>query len=167
MHEIKLIQYTRPDKTSGKTSERLYSVWVPNNERFYFTSKRNLLRWLAELNRHLNQLAHELNGLTADCFAEYRYYYFHLNTIERGEIESLFNGINRMFGLLVTRSQSANGNAFTYDRLNNIASGLLDIVANLERNPLNKISTVQRYRLQNLRLRITRVRDSLAWFPER
>lgn len=164
MQEIRLSFYTKPDKRSPYTQDHYYQFYIPGN-RFYFTSKRNLLRWIAEINRNLNQLTSELNFLFADAYTEYRTYYFHLTSMERAEIEQRIRGAERMFGLMIVRSEGVNGCSYTYDWLAKIIKDLIDLVSHLQQHPMNKISTVQRYRLENLRLRLVACDDRLAWFP--
>jgi hypothetical protein len=149
MQEIKLIHYSLPTHGTGKIKDRQYHVFV-NDRPIYFSSKKKLLAWLADLNRHLNQQAHALNRLIGEVQMEYRYYFFHFDQAERNVIENQLNSINHLMGLLVTRSQTVNANSFTYDRLHRIASTLLLVMSALSDNPMNQLATVQRYRLKTI-----------------
>lgn len=165
MQQIQLINYDRPKNGTGYIKDRYYRVHL-NRDFVYFKSKKKLLRFMAELNAHLNTQAHALNRLTAEVHSEYRYYFFHFTQTERGKLENEFNGVNRLMGLLVTRSQTTNGNGFTYDRMYKIAGLLLKIIETLQMHPINKQSTVQRYRLKTLENAVAMVKSELKWLPE-
>jgi hypothetical protein len=165
LHLIKLEYYHRPDPGSSFTKNSFYRVWLPERE-FRFQSKRATLKFLAELNKHLNGLAFDLNFICADVYSEFRVYFFHLSTVERNIIENRSAGASKLFGLLVTRSGSANGAAFTFDRFNHIVTAQLEILGILEGNSMNLINTVQRYKLENLKNRLEWVRGQLSVFPD-
>lgn len=149
MQEIKLVNYTPPDKRGNMVRDRFYHVSFPS-KRFRFSNRKQMLSFFAEVNRQLNEKAHELNRLLIEVFAEFRYYYFHLTYAERQSIETDFAGITKMFGMLITRSQSTNGNYFTFDRFSKIIQYMIGVVETLQRNSMNRLATVQRYRLKTL-----------------
>jgi hypothetical protein len=164
MQEIKLIHFTLPEKESCWTRDNYYRFWVPGN-RFYFKSMKKMLKFIADVNRNLNLTTHEINSLVADVYTEYRTYYFHLNSTERQKTDSKFSGLNKMFGLMIVRSEGPNGSSYVYDWLDKILISLQNIVKFLQQHPMNKINTIQRYRLENINMRITACKDRLKWFP--
>lgn len=165
MLEIKLVNYQAPEPESPYLKNRLYRLNTPGHE-FRFKSKRKLLRFLADLNRHLNLVVHDMNFLAADVYREYRVYYFHLSPRDRAQTEASFAGINKMFRLLVTRSNSPSSNGYTYAWTRRILDSMEDVTRLLQLQPMNKISTMQRYRLENLLQRITTLRSQVGWYPE-
>lgn len=153
MKAIKLLHYKRPESGSSYTRDKYYWVSV-NEKRFKFSSQKETLAFLAEINRRLNEQAHDTNATLADVYAEYRYYYFHLSQADTRAIETNLAAISKLFSMLVARSQMTNGNYFTFDRLRKINYNLQEILETLSRQPMNKLATVQRYKLKALKNRV-------------
>lgn len=165
MHGIRLCRWHRPEKKSPIMVNRYFRLFL-DDRRFYFTSERKLTAFLNEINRHLNMMAMDINILVGECYMEYRFYFFHLDTLERNMCETQFAGINKTFGLLTERFDTVNGNGFTYQRFNRILLDLNAIVKHMEAHPTNNNSTVQRYRIKNLLSRIELSRERLKWHPD-
>jgi len=70
-----------------------------------------------------------------------------------------------VFGLMIVKSQGVNGNSFTYDWLKKILWHMNDIVATLQDHPMNRISTMQRYKLDNLQSRLKHISERLKCHP--
>ena len=166
MQKIELIHYTPPRYDTSYTKDRQYHVFL-NDKTVYFKSRKTLLAWLADVNRQLNTHTHALNRLTGELAMEYRYYFFHMDQAQRQVLQSEFEGLDRLFGLLVTRSQSANGNSFTFDRLHKICDTMLRIVRTLDLHPMNKLATVQRYRLASLEMSVKTARIAIDTLPDK
>jgi hypothetical protein len=160
MQEIKIQSITPPYKGSHLTRDRFYYVNIPT-KRFTFSSKKEALAFLASINRDLNELAHALNRLTAETYSEFRYYYFHLTSADRSSCEQNFTALNKMFNMLITRSAGVNGNHFTFVRFNNIFGYLIATIVTLERHSMNRLATVQRYRLKALKTSIDMLKMQL------
>lgn len=160
MQEIKIRHFTAPDRNSNMLRDKFYWVYV-NGKRFKFSSKKELLAFLATVNRQLNDVAHAANRLTAETYTEFRYYYFHLTHADRSNCEQNFTALNKMFNMLIARSGGTNGNSFTFVRFNNIFEYLRSTIDILHRNPMNRLATVQRYRLKALKQSIDQLEFQL------
>jgi hypothetical protein len=165
MQHVLLLTYTPPDKKSSYTVNHYWTVLIPAAW-LYFSSKRAMLAWFAELNRHLNGLAHDLNSLLATLYQEYRYYYFHLNDEERKLIDQELQQINRQFMRLVNPILNSRSNLIAYQHLSNILQGMNQILSTLERNDMNKLATVQRHRLNSLRQLLQYNEARYSEFPQ-
>lgn len=164
MQQITLVQYEKPDRTSPFIKDKSYNCYAAG-KRVYFKNRKKLLAWLAEVNRHLNLQAHTLNRLTAETYTEYRYYFFHMKTTEQAAVEADLQVIGKLFNMLMTRSSNAGGNGYTYMRMEKICMFLLNIISNLESNDMNRLATIQRYRLKGLRKAVENVESELKWLP--
>lgn len=167
MQEIKMVTYSRPDLQSSYTRHHFYRLNFPGLQ-MNFKSKKKLLAKLAEINRELNEHSHTLNAILADVYREYRYYYFHLTEAEIQSIEADLNAITKTFRMLITRSAGSSGNYFTFDRFRKLIYYLTNVVEVLERNRMNRLATVQRYRLKTLKTAIATVETALKRYsPEK
>mgnify|MGYP000227004531 CR=1 FL=1 len=153
MKAIKLIHFKRPEFGTSYNRDKYY--WISINDTSYkFSSRKDTLAFLAEINRRLNEQAHDTNTTLVNVYSEYRYYYFHLNQADTRAIETNLAAISKLFSMLIARSQMTNGNFFTFDRLRKINYNLQDILETLSRQPMNKLATVQRYKLKALQNRV-------------
>jgi hypothetical protein len=166
MQNVKLTDYQRPDRSSSYTLQKRYYSIHAASACFYFKSERRLKLWLGELNRQLNALAADVNCLYADVFTEYRYYYLHLNSTERGKFEQRFHSIDKTFDLLVSRCNDRASNHWTYQYAERILKLLNEINETLIAHKMNQLATVQRYRLANLSSRIEIAKQRLFSVPE-
>lgn len=150
MQQIRIESYILPDKESAYIADKKYQVMV-NGKTVYFTNRKHVKAWLADLNRHLNLSMQALNRLTAEVFAEYRNYYFHLKTTERQRLATKFAAIDKTFNLILSRSTFRSGIGMCFDFLRNICNALMEIIELLEIHPMNRLATVQRTHLRCLK----------------
>lgn len=166
MQNVKLTAYRRPQPESSFTIKKYYYSVFTYNAEFYFKSERRLKLWLGKLNRELNATAHELNFTYAEVFSEYRYYYMHYGTKERQEFQRKFSAIDKSFEYLTTRCNNRTSNDNAYHHINYIVSELTIVVELLQQNSMNTLATIQRTRLKNLLLRVSRIKTSVETVPE-
>lgn len=164
MHQIKLQNHTPPDRTHSMTRYHYWQVLLPQAW-LYFSSRRQMMAWFAELNRHLNGMAQELNWLLADLLQEHRYYIFHMDKKERNAMRDEFRTIDGQFDQLLNPYDHIGGNYVVYMRFNNILKSAQRIILLLEANDMNKIATMQRHRLERLRHRADYIANRLLYYP--
>ena len=126
MRKIFIDKIELPDKQSHYTQRKLYSVFLGNETKRYFSSIKDARAFLANTNRFLNDRVHELNYFYGVVFSEYRGIWFFLNTgvLTEKKINYCFEAVNTAFKLACGRSQSANGNYFTFKHIFAIIDGL-------------------------------------------
>lgn len=164
MHQVRIEKYTAPDRTASYTRQHYWQVLLPMAW-LYFSSKRQMLAWFAELNRHLNEVAHETNWLMAELYSEFRYYYFHMDRSERDRVHEAMRGMDNQFHQLVNPFDTLTGNYVVYMRFRNIHAAMADILKTLHANEMNKLATVQRHRLQSLQHKLHHLQQKVHHFP--
>lgn len=166
MQNVKITSYSKPERDSVYTLQKKYYNIFVGNTTFYFKSERRLKLWLGELNRDLNELATECNFLIAEVFTEYRYYYSHYNSTERAHIEGIFKGLFRSFDMLTTRCNGHSSNSHAYHHFKVTLNAFTEIIDILGQHSMNKLATVQRYRLGNLKTRVEVAKIRLYTYPK-
>lgn len=102
MKDIKLIQYNLPNKTSVYTKHRQFSFWIGDRP-FHFRSETKLKIRLAEINRDLTKILHELVWILRDIRIQYYDCWFLLDNQDNyslTEIKQNFIGIEKKLELL-------------------------------------------------------------------
>jgi hypothetical protein len=131
MKEVRIKQYTLPDKSSVYIKQKQYRVWLGNHATNYFSSEKETLRFLAETNRFLTDCLHELNYLYGIVFQEYRAVWFYAKRDESIEstIMDYFLDADKLMINLTTRGQTTNGNAFVFNWLFAVCDSLTKAVS--------------------------------------
>lgn len=134
MKRIKINKYLEPVPDAFYTRDTFFWVCLGNSTRHKFTSKRNCLAFLAQVNRFLNNKLHEANYLYTEVFAHYRqnwFYFFHEKNIhttnmlaDQRAVENELKSVMETFELLVSRSHFPNGNYFVWVHFNSIFNSL-------------------------------------------
>lgn len=165
MQKINIKSFKWPNPDSSYIIDKKYKVFVEGESR-YFTNRKHVKAWIAEVNRHLNTQMHSLNRLYAEVYAEYRNYYFHLDTPERQRFMVLFASVDKLFGLTLSRSSFEAGLSLSLEFLRKICRFLTEVVERLELHPINRLATMQRYRLKTLSNAISAVQMQLSNLPD-
>lgn len=124
------------DKSSIYQKQNTYSIFLGNDIKLSYTTKKDLNYALAEINRRLNAIIFELNELWILSFTEYRRLWFYLpggNAVIAQEfhILELQGELHKFFTLLSDRSSWVNGNVFSFKYLFNIIKDLNEIFSML------------------------------------
>ncbi len=141
MKRIKIDKIVEPHPNPFYIRDQYFWVWLGNGTKHQFTSKRNALAFLAQVNRFLNNKLHEANFLYCEVFTQYRenwFYFWHnkknydngLN-LKLRLIETRLKDCMEAFDMLVTRSHLPNGNHFVWVHFNNIFNAMDSICSEL------------------------------------
>lgn len=138
MKSITLNNIGRPDKTSHYMNRKMYSVFLGNDLKEYFSSLRDAKQFMADLNRFLNTRMHELNYIYIEVFRVYRNAWFFFTSEKNGnnfqfdklqkEINNKFIFIDKSFELLVKNHYSANSNYFVFKHFFDIIGSIYYIL---------------------------------------
>ncbi|MBN2814827.1 MAG: hypothetical protein JXQ80_12170 [Bacteroidales bacterium] len=123
MRQIKISEINLPGKTNY-IKFNMYSVFLGNESRNYFSNRKDAKQFLANTNRFLNIKLHEFNHVYTGVLSEYQrnWFYFdsqngHANKqLSKSEttITDNFHSITKAMMTIVTRSSNPNGNYFTF-----------------------------------------------------
>lgn len=129
MRQININRYGLPDSTSVYIKVKQYSVLLGNESKNYFSSLKDVKRFLAETNRFLNDRLHELNYIYGLLFVEYRNAWFYLQGNEdiEQEITSSIEYLEGVFVKTIVKSTGINGNSFTFNYMFSICKELGNI----------------------------------------
>ena len=144
MKQIGLIQHQRPNRKSIYLDERNYRIFLYQGKTIRFSSKKNMERFISELNRFLTKSLHELIGLYSEVSKSYWATWFYMDSHDRSinhRIKnnqdrglSLLESLPKMVNLAVDRCHYTNGNPFTFgyftksiDALDGVINILIDI----------------------------------------
>jgi hypothetical protein len=126
MRQININKYGLPDAGSVYIKAKQYSVSLGNGSRNYFSSVKEVKRFLAETNRFLNDRLHELNYIYGLLFVEYRNAWFYLQGNEdiEQQITNSIEYLENVFVKTVVKSTGTNGNSFTFNYMFSICKEL-------------------------------------------
>ena len=160
MKKVRLSAYDHPNPRSSRTKEkRYYRLWLPSGEECYGQEKQ-LLKRLADVNKWLNAQIRDINHLTGEVYAEFRFYWFNIETLAVAEISRSFLAIDQAISLLIDRSGNY-GNAYAFQRLRVVLNMLEGIVKLLAELPMNASIGPMRYRLSSIGYRIERITEEM------
>ena len=145
MKKIEIQQFREPKARVLYANDKMYEVYLGNQTRNYFTSKRDCLAFLAKTNKMLNDNMFFLNDIFADVFRESREIwgfsdkYFN----EQQNINGYFTQITNAFERVSSLKSHINENTMVWNQLLNIIELLkkcCQIFSNIytERNFYNK-----------------------------
>lgn len=114
MKKTKVTRITPPDKTSIRTNQRMYNVFITSGMNKRFTSRREAEAFTAKLSRYMQDSLHELNKMYAEAWHYYRDLWFYLdhhkgNTLDR-KLYNILDAIHRDFGQSVKPAPESLGN---------------------------------------------------------
>lgn len=133
MNKIKIANFKKPDYTSVYIKYRMYSVSLGNGITEYFTTEKNVKRYLAITNRNINYKLSEINYLMNFVYQEYRskFGFIQITDIER--ITDLLKSIENNFYKLITTSTSPNANHFIYNYFSSLCENMIEILDIIEK----------------------------------
>lgn len=134
MRKIRIDKVSIPDLTSHYIKQRMYSVSLGNGSTVWFSNEKQAYAHLADVNRVLNQVLHELNYIYGNAYMTYRTnwgYFYGTRKKDERIIKNTMSVIDRTFNLAVERCRSENGNHFTFTHLFNIINELESILTML------------------------------------
>lgn len=152
MRAINLFKIELPNKSSHYTKQRMYSVWLGNGAKRYFSNLKEAKAFMAETNRFLNDRLHELNYQYGVIFTEYRKVWFYLSdNYETRNFEKKIIGcfafVDKFFIQAGTRSGTLNGNYFVFNYLFGICEYLITII-----NEIINVLNQRRYSAEEKRV---------------
>jgi hypothetical protein len=138
--KIELKNYTKPNRAAVLTKDKKYNVVLFWGHKKYFTNKKEVLNYLAESSRLLNNQFNELNFLLADCFRAYRlaWPYIESKTANDWFNNQFANVARQMDRFLNNFGIQGNFNAF--DKFHKATEQLGEI--------LNKLEIIEKERLK-------------------
>lgn len=163
MRQVRLWHIVLPDKSSVYIKQKQYSVFLGNGAKCYFTNLKDAKQFIAETNRFLTSILHELNRLYGELFVEYRKVWFYMSDnyetkrVEK-DLKLLFIELDNYFARIGDKNTTLNGNYFVFNNLN----GIIDVLEKLikfisevyrTRRHFSEIKTVQSFirQLESLR----------------
>lgn len=142
MKRIRINFIGEPETGTSYLNQRLYYVFLGNDQKRYFTNLKDARRFIAETNKLLNSKLHELNYMYSFVFAEYRKIWFYFDSdsslpLDLRKMEqdthSLFKDVDYAFNQVVTTSHRQNGNYTAFKNLFNIINRLQSICLNIRK----------------------------------
>jgi hypothetical protein len=137
MKKIRIVNITNPDLTSHYIKQKMYSVSLGNGVTKWFSNEKDAKQFLADVNRLLNQVIHELNYIYGNVFLEYRHNWGYFDGTRKQlekDILRIMQTIDRSFNLAVERAHLTNGNHFAFSHILNIINeteGIILILSEL------------------------------------
>ena len=123
MKSIKLYIFQRPDKKSIFTNVKKFSVFF-NSQRFYFSSERDCLSFLAQRSLDANKRIIRLNSIYKDVFSVYRDLFFGLTQEDTNKLMRKFENIDYAFKFVFMNEFSSNYHSYVVKYINMIADNL-------------------------------------------
>jgi len=140
MRQIKICAISYPKK-SDYIKFNMYSVFLGNETRNYFSNLKDAKQFVADTNRFLNLKLHEFNQVYISILSEYQRNWFYFDSynsksnkdlmISEVKITDNFQGIAKAMKFIVTRSGFTNGNYFTFSSLYNCLDFSVEIIKSL------------------------------------
>jgi hypothetical protein len=169
MRAINLFKIELPIKSSHYTKQRMYSVWLGNGAKRYFSNLKDAKAFITETNRFLNDRLHELNYQYGVIFTEYRKVWFYLSDnyetrkFEKKIIEC-FAFIDKFFIQAGTRSGTINGNYFVFNYLFGICEHLVIIIDEIINVLKQRRYSAEEKRVDTFKRQIVFIRSELDGF---
>jgi hypothetical protein len=140
MRQIAIRQVNHPGKTNY-IKFNMYSVFLGNDSKNYFSNIKDAKQFLAETNRFLNLKLHEFNQVYINILAEYQRNWFYFDNENSRSVKNQacvetkisdnIQAIAKAMNFMVTRSGSANGNYYTFSNFFNCLDYGFEIVLSL------------------------------------
>lgn len=173
MKRIRINTIMEPETGTSYLKQRLYSVFLGNDQKRYFTNLKDAKRFVAETNKMLNSKLHELNYMYSFVFAEYRKIWFYFDADSRlpldlkkmeQEIHSLFNNVEFAFNQVINTSHRQNGNYTAFKNLFNIIKALENICLHVRELMIERKYYAEVQRLDMFRNMLTITEKTMrAW----
>ncbi len=161
--KIQLDHYTAPDKTSTRTiRKKNYKVTLFWNHSKYFTNKKQVIAYLAESSRFLNERYNDLNFILVDVFFIYRTIWPY---IDRKTECSVFNrDFLNVFSLMDNwcNNFGIQGNFNAFDKLQKSIDELRRILDQI--HTMQKGQVINPALIKSLENRLTALQDQISIF---
>lgn len=143
MKKIELKKPESPDKSTVYKKHKLYNVYLVKHT-YYFTNKKDAEKFVAETNKFLNQILHDVNFRLIEVYRMYRLAWFYFADSSHGvnrmyldrKIESELRNTETFLHRLIfnTKGYSATDFIFTFlrnsiDCIDRICSWLITVYA--------------------------------------
>ena len=166
MKKIALNQITSPEISSIYAKRNCYSLVLGNGITVRFTSTRDAMAFLNEVNRDLNFNLVILNQIYIDVHTHFRRVWFYLNNGLDGagnerKIIGLFHDIDKNMDLMVTRSEWSNGNQFVFQYFKGCLNFLDEIIKILQEVEMKRNAYSEFYMLKVLLTRTNGIRSDI------
>lgn len=173
MKTVKITGFLEPDRQSVYTASQLYRVNLGNGIDKRFGTKKEALKFLAEVSRFLTYKLHECNELYVACFSMYRraWFYFDHNKPRGRSVGDLrekerlcehnLRAVADAFTLLYRRSNWTNGNHFVFTHFNVILNALAEVCQVLAYVYENKSVAGLQYQIEILSTKIAYCRRTI------
>lgn len=166
MKKITINSYTRADKKSIYTKDRMYRVILGNGITAFFGDLIATKKFLAETNRFLNQKLHEINHLFIEVMGLAHSTWFILNEQQERIIDEESQAFARSRSLAVHRSSWENGNHFTWFHIQNCLENQERIIRILESFNRDTGRYNENYLIRSIKDRINYIKRDLSNFGE-
>jgi hypothetical protein len=140
MRQIKISAVGYPGKTHY-IKFNMYSVFLGNESKNYFSNLKDAKQFVADTNRFLNLKLHEFNQVYISILSEYQRNWFYFDSqngkanknlsFSEGKITDNLQAIIKAMNFMVNRSGSPNGNYYTYSNFFNCLDYSAEILNNL------------------------------------
>jgi len=173
MKAVKIETIIQPIPDSDFINKRKYSVFLGNNYRTIFSSKRDALKFIADTNKYLSVKMHQVNNLYGQTISVYRLcwpYFFHNKKGGRNRgfderkceenIKIVTDQLNRLIA-----SPTPNHNAFVWSYFNraiDCLAEIMDICMELHRSRSNGAEVVI---CQLILTQLLTVKNELLQYP--
>ena len=167
MKKITLKQITSPEVSSIYAKRNCYSLSLGNGITVRFSSARDAMAYLNEVNKDLNFNLVVLNQIYVDVHTHFRRVWFYLNNGLDGpgnerKIIGLFHDIDKNMDLMVTRSDWENGNYFIFQYFKGCLNFLDEIIKILQDVEMQRNAYPEFYMLKVLLTRTDSVRTDIS-----
>lgn len=175
MKQIKIQQFTSPDKQSIYTERQKYKVTLGNGYIGTFTDKKNLSNFITEANLFLNTKLHELNFIYIELFGFYRIAWFYMDQKKSSQLnlrqletktQNSLRQMDQAFNLIIDRSGYTNGNHFVFSHFKSIINPQIDLIENLLLLYKSKGHTDKVYKLEFLKNQLLFIDNEIKVYPE-
>lgn len=173
MKRIKINNIQEPETGTHYLKQRLYAVFLGNDQKRYFTNLKDARRFIAETNKLLNSKLHELNYMYSFVFGEYRKVWFYFDAdsslpLDLIKMEQdttlLFKDVEFAFNQVVATSHRISGNYTAFKSLFNIINALQAVCMNIRELMVEKKYYAEVQRLDMFRNMLSITEKTLrAW----
>ena len=133
MKTIDIKEFTPPDKNSPFSKNRMFRVFLGNEQFYYFTSQKACNNFIIKANQFFNGKFRHLNSLYAQVFIEYRKFYLLVESPEAEktdrQITDNFKRFESSLSFAVLAGGRPNGN---YTAVSNLLKALRSLLASCE-----------------------------------
>ena len=131
MKTLQFTNYNQPNDNSIHTKDKLFSVWLYWDVIFYFSDKKKMNNFLADLNKFLNIQIVDISTFYCNTFLIYRELWFFADATDSNISLHHFISIEKQFNLIYKQSNIAPRNLYIFKNFIDLIADLKDILQNL------------------------------------